>query len=57
MYVFFTVKIEGRMHQIRVAVPESYNDRDLKGVVRFAFLTALLEHRGFLPSGVTHAVA
>ena len=57
MYVSCTVQIEERLHEIRVAVPECYNDGDLKQVLRFAVITALLEHNGFLPKGVTHAIA
>jgi len=57
MYIDYMVQIEERMHVIRVAVPEEYGARDLKEALRFAIVTALLEHSGYLPAGVTHAVA
>ncbi len=57
MYLDCTIRIEERLHLIRVAVPDHYGERDLKEVVRFAVISALLEHSGYLPSGVTHAVA
>ena len=57
MYVSCTVQIEERQHEIRVAVPEWYGDSELRSVLRFAVTTAILEHNGFLPKGVTHAVA
>ncbi len=57
MYLDCTIRIEERLHLIRVAVPDHYGERDLKEVLRFAVITALLEHSGYLPSDVTHAVA
>ena len=57
MYVNYSVQIEETIHQICVAVPDSYSDKEMQGVLRFAVMTALLEHSGYLPAGVTHAIA
>jgi len=57
MYINYSVEIERKMHEICVAIPDFYDDRDLQGVMKFAIVTAILEHSGYLPAGVIHAVA
>src|ERR1041384_4715103 len=57
MYINYSVEIEKKTHEIRVAIPDTFDDRQLQGVMRFAIITAILEHAGYLPAGVTHAVA
>ena len=57
MYVICTVRIEERMHVIRVAIPDEYDDIDIRKAMQFAITTALLERSGYLPAGLTHAVA
>jgi hypothetical protein len=57
MYVNYSVQIEEKIHEICVAIPDSFGERDLRRVLRFAVTTAILVHSGFLPAGVTHAVA
>jgi hypothetical protein len=57
MYINYSVQIEEKLHQICVAVPDSYSEKELQGVLKFAVMTALLEHSGYLPAGVIHAVA
>ncbi len=57
MYINYSVQIEERIHEICVAIPDWFGERDLQGVLRFAVTTAILVHSGYLPAGVTHAVA
>jgi hypothetical protein len=57
MYISCSVQIEEKVHEICVAIPDSYDEGDLRGVVQFAVTTAILVHSGYLPAGVTHAVA
>ena len=57
MYVSYAVQIEQTVHRICVAIPDSYGERDLQGVLEFAVTTAILVHSGYLPAGVIHAVA
>jgi hypothetical protein len=57
MYVNYSVQIEEKVHEICVAIPDWFVERDLRHVLPFAVTTAILVHSGYLPSGVTHAVA
>jgi hypothetical protein len=57
MYVSCKIQIEERLHEICVAVPDGYDEGEIGEMLQFAISTALLERSGYLPPGVTHAVA
>ena len=57
MYLSCKIQIEERLHEICIAVPDGYDDREVEELVQFAIITALLERSGYLPAGVTHALA
>jgi len=56
MTLEFEVRVAEHKHKIRIEVPSWCEPRDLKHVREFAITTALLEHLGYLPRGVVHAV-
>ncbi len=56
MTVEYEVRVAEHTHSIRIEVPAWCEPRDLKNVREFAISTALLEHLGYLPKGVVHAV-
>lgn len=57
MTLEYDVRIAEHTHRIRIQVPARCETRDLKHVDQFAVSTALLEHLGYLPRGVVHAIA
>jgi len=57
MHVEYAVQIDDRVHRIRIHVPASWEERELKQTRQFAIATALLEHAGYLPAGTVNAVA
>jgi hypothetical protein len=56
MTVEYEVNVAEHKHRIRIEVPPWCEPTDLKAVREFAISTALLEHLGYLPQGVVHAV-
>lgn len=56
MNINYSVQIAEKIHEICVAIPDWYGERDLRNVLPFAIVTAILEHSGYLPAGVTHNV-
>ena len=57
MTLEYEVQVADHTHTIRIEVPAWCEPRHLNSVHEFARSTALLEHLGYLPKGVTHAVA
>ena len=57
MKVEYAVQIADQIHRIRIEVPAFCEERELKETRRFAIVTALLQHAGYLPAGTVHAVA
>jgi len=57
MTLEYEVQVADHTHTIRIEVPAWCEPKHLNSVREFAMSTALLEHLGYLPKGVTHAVA
>jgi hypothetical protein len=57
MTLEYEVQVADHTHTIRIEVPSWCEPKHLNSVREFAMSTALLEHLGYLPKGVTHAVA
>ena len=56
MTVEYEVSVAEHLHTIRIEVPAWCEPSHLKDVREFAISTALLEHLGYLPPGMVHAV-
>lgn len=56
MTVQYEVCVASHTHRVRIEVPAWCEPGDLRNVREFAISTALLEHLGYLPRGVVHAV-
>ncbi|HKB07874.1 MAG TPA: hypothetical protein VKF61_06325 [Candidatus Polarisedimenticolia bacterium] len=57
MTLLYEVQVADHTHTIRIEVPAGCEPKELNSVREFALSTALLEHLGYLPKGVTHAIA
>ncbi len=57
MTLEYDVRVADHNHRIRIEVPARCDQKVLKEVREFAISTALLEHIGYLPKGVTHGLA
>jgi len=57
MTLEYDVQVAEHTHRIRIEVPAWCDLKVLKDVREFAISTALLEHIGYLPKGVTHGLA
>ncbi len=57
MTLIYRIRIESETHRVRLEVPEDQSGETREALREFAISTAYLEHFGYLPRGVTNAVA
>ena len=55
MTLFFRIRINDEIHEVRVEVPQERSEQDLEALREFVLTTAYLEHFGHLPRGVVNS--
>ena len=55
MTLWFRIKIDEEVHEVRVEVPPEQSGGDSEALREFVMTTAYLEHYGRLPRGVVNS--
>lgn len=56
MTLWFRIKIDEEVHEVRVEVPPDQTGGDSEALREFVMTTAYLEHYGRLPKGVVNSL-